>query len=194
LDKNRLLHRLLVKGTFNVQAAVNLTQSSTITMVGAGNVVTQLTIYSYEWVGQYEVDFITNNPIGADLKSFIKVMPPTRLLFDQEPRLLSDSINLNYQFKLDMTESAIQAILPDASHLGALSLSNPAENPSFIRSVYTQLPYNYHYFGLIVTLLMFILYLVKATVSVPQSDDQGEIISHVFLLRCGGVIFSLVYM
>lgn len=93
-----------------------------------------------------------------------------------------------------MTESAIQSILPDSAHSGSLSLSNPADNPSFIRSVYTQLPYNYHYFGLVVTLLMLIIYFIKATISVPQSDDQGEIISHVFLLRCGGVIFSLVYM
>ncbi len=93
-----------------------------------------------------------------------------------------------------MTETAIQAILPSASHMGSLSLSSPADNPSFIRSVYTQMPYNYHYFGLIVTLLMLIIYIVKATVSVPQSDDQGEIISHVFLLRCGGIIFSLTYM
>lgn len=95
-------------------------------MVGAGNVATQLTIYSYEWVSQYEVDFITNNPIGANLSSFIKAMPSTRLLLGKETRLLADGVNLNYQFKLDMTESAIQAILPDATHLGALSLSNPA--------------------------------------------------------------------
>lgn len=56
------------------------------------------------------------------------------------------------------------------------------------------MPYNYHYFGLVVTLLMLVIYFVKAAISVPQSDDQGELISHVFLLRCGGVIFSLAYM
>lgn len=83
------------------------------------------------------MDFITNNPIGADISSFINTMPSTRLLYNQETRLLAGSINLNYLFKLDMTESAIQAILPTATHLGALSLSNPADNPSFIRSVYT---------------------------------------------------------
>jgi hypothetical protein len=93
-----------------------------------------------------------------------------------------------------MTESAIQSILPSSDHTGSLSLTNPATNPSFIRSLYTQLPYNYHYFGLVVTLLMLVIYFIKAAVSVPQSDDQGELISHVFLLRCGGIIFSKVYM
>lgn len=36
-------------------------------MVGSGNTSVQLTIYSYEWISQYEVNFITNNPIGATL-------------------------------------------------------------------------------------------------------------------------------
>jgi hypothetical protein len=31
-------------------------------------------------------------------------------------------------------------------------------------------------------------------VTVPNSDDQGEIISHIFLLKCGGFIFGLAYM
>lgn len=154
-------------------------------MVGNSESVT-LTIASFAWVSDFEVTFITNNPLGDNFNSFYKAMPSARLL--------SSNINLNYQFKLEMTETAIQSILPSSDHAGALSLSNPAENPSFIRSVYTTLPYNYHYFGLIMTLLMFVIYFVKAVVSVPQSDDQGELVSHIFLLRCGGVIFSLAYM
>jgi hypothetical protein len=192
-SRERLLHRLIVRGTFNTQAAVNLTESSTISMLGGNGTSVQLTIYSYSWVSEYELNFITNNPIGANLSSLFRTMPAARLLHEST-RHLQSNIDLNYQFKLDMTESAIQSILPDSAHSGSLSLSNPADNPSFIRSVYTQLPYNYHYFGLVVTLLMLITYFIKATISVPQSDDQGEIISHVFLLRCGGVVFSLVYM
>lgn len=93
-----------------------------------------------------------------------------------------------------MTENAIQAILPSSDHMGSLSLSNPAENPSFIRSIYDQTTYNYHYFGLILMLLMLVIYFVKAAVSVPQSDDHGELMSHIFLLRCGGIIFSMAYV
>ncbi len=48
--------------------------------------------------------------------------------------------------------------------------------------------------GMILTILMLVIYFIKATVTVPNSDDQGEIVSHIFLLKCGGIMYSLVYM
>lgn len=123
-------------------------------------------------------------------------MPSMRLLQGKETDrlLMGTNVDLNYQFKLEMTESSIQAILPGSSHSGSLSLKSTASDPEFVRSIYSQVTYNYHYIGLILTLFMLIIYIVKATVSVPDSDDQGEIVSHIFLLKCGGVIFSLAYV
>ena len=165
-------------------------------MVGLNSTV-QLTIVSFEWPNNnYEVIFYTNNPLGSGFNSFYKSMPSMRLLQEkQDGRLLmGTNVDLNYQFKLDMTDSSIQAILPSSSHTGSLSLKSTASDPEFIRSIYSQVKYNYHYIGLILTLLMFVIYIIKATVSVPDSDDQGEIVSHIFLLKCGGVVFSLAYM
>ena len=165
-------------------------------MVGLNSTV-QLTIVSFEWPNNnYEIIFYTNNPLGSGFNSFYKSMPSMRLLQEkQDGRLLmGTNVDLNYQFKLDMTDSSIQAILPSSSHTGSLSLKSTASDPEFIRSIYSQVKYNYHYIGLILTLLMFVIYIIKATVSVPDSDDQGEIVSHIFLLKCGGVVFSLAYM
>lgn len=80
MSRDQLLHRLIVRGTFNTQAAVNLTNSSTITMLGGNGTSVQLTIYSYSWISEYELNFITNNPIGANFSSLFKKMPTARLL------------------------------------------------------------------------------------------------------------------
>lgn len=48
--------------------------------------------------------------------------------------------------------------------------------------------------GLILSIFLLIIYLIKAAVTVPQSDDQGELISHIFLLKCGGIMYSMVYL
>jgi hypothetical protein len=58
-----------------------------------------LTIYSYQWINEFEVDFITNNPIGDNFNSFFKAMPAARLLNEQQAshhRLLGSNMNLNY--------------------------------------------------------------------------------------------------
>lgn len=79
VDRNYLRHRLIVSGTYNTQTAVNLTQSSNITMVGNSVSIT-LTIISYYWVRNFELVFITNNPLGPNFNSLFKSMPPARLL------------------------------------------------------------------------------------------------------------------
>lgn len=58
-------------------------------------------------------------------------MPVKRLL-------QSTNVDLNYEFQLEMTESAIQAILPSSTHTGSLSLKSLADDPSFVRSLYSQ--------------------------------------------------------
>ena len=40
-----------------------------------------------------------------------------------------------------MTESAIQTILPTSSHSGSLSLKSLADDPTFLKSVYSQTTY-----------------------------------------------------
>jgi hypothetical protein len=72
-----------------------------------------------------------------------------------------------------MSENAIQTILPSSSHSGSLSLKSIADDPTFLKSVYSQTTYEYHYIGFAVTIYMVIIYLIKAAVSVPKSDDQG---------------------
>lgn len=49
-------------------------------MLGGNGTSVQLTIYSYSWISEYELNFITNNPIGANFSSLFKKMPTARLL------------------------------------------------------------------------------------------------------------------
>lgn len=106
-------------------------------------------------------------------------MPKARLLeegkniFSSSRFLAGSNVDLNYQFKLEMTESAIQSILPSSTHGGSLSLRAPANDPVFIRSLYVQISYNYHYIGYILIFLILVVYFIKAVVTVPNSDDQG---------------------
>ena len=80
MSKQQLLHRLIVRGTFNTQTAVNLTDCSNITMLGGNGTSLKLNIYSYRWISQYELNFITNNPIGANFNTLFKKMPVARLM------------------------------------------------------------------------------------------------------------------
>ena len=62
---------------------MDLASATTITMVGTGTSVT-LTILSFEWPdNNYEIDFYTNNPLGADFNSMVKSMPLTRRLNEE---------------------------------------------------------------------------------------------------------------
>ena len=54
--------------------------------------------------------------------------------------------------------------------------------------------YYYHVFGIIVTVFLFVIYSVKALFTTPHSYDKGQIIPHIFALKCGALIFFPNYL
>lgn len=81
ISLDQLKHRLIVSGSYNTsgETSINLTLSSTITMVGNSASI-QLTILTYYWVGNFELVFITNNPLGSNFSTLFKKMPAARFL------------------------------------------------------------------------------------------------------------------
>ena len=80
INSSRLLHRLIIRGSSYAQSAINLTQTTVITMVSTNGSL-QLNILSFQWPNNnYEIYFYTNNPLGSNFNTFLKTIPSMRLL------------------------------------------------------------------------------------------------------------------
>lgn len=79
----------------------------------------QLVIYSISWVSSNELLFVTNNPTNLNTND---IQLARRLL-------VSGSLNTGYSVTLQMTSSAVQAVLPDLNHAGDLTLDYSLNQP-----------------------------------------------------------------
>ena len=78
--------------------------------------------------------------------------------------------------------------MPWAIHGGDLFLKNNINDPTFYASVIKDQNFGYYIFGTAVTILMLVIYFVKATVTVPSSLDKGNLIPHILALKCPALI------
>lgn len=82
-----------------------------------------------------------------------------------------------------MDETAVLTLLPASNHGGNLFLSYSAKDPTFIASTLQLYDYKYHYFGICVTFILLVLFMVKGVVLDPNGKDKGQIIAHILLLK-----------
>lgn len=87
--------------------------------------------------------------------------------------LVGSNVDLNYEFKLFMTEQAIHDILPNLDHLGDLYLESPLSEPEFYKSYVEKKNYFYFLIGLSITVLLVLIYIVKITCLVPKTPNKG---------------------
>ena len=143
----------------------------------------------------YDMVFITNNPIGSEVSDSRRNMPflKRRRLEGARRMLPGSSVDLNYNFKIKLTEEAIHDVLPNLGHLGDLYLDYPLEDPEFYKSCLENVQYYHFIFGLIVTILLFLAYLIKVCCVMPSTKNRGQIIAHIFALKCGGLALYPTY-
>lgn len=92
-----------------------------------------------------------------------------------------------------ISEQAIHDVLPSLDHLGDLYLDYPMSDPEFYRSYIEQKPFYHFTFGLVITLLLFILYSSKVLFVIPETKNRGQIIAHIFAIKCGGLALYPTY-
>lgn len=146
-----------------------------------------LQIKEIEW-GNDDVSliFYTNNPYDVEFTD-MKKMNFTR-------RLLTGEI-LNYKVELEMNSDSIDKVLPKYTHSGDLRLDYSLDKPEFVATVVKSVNnYWYHLFGVIVVCVLFLSYLMKASCTVPTSEDQGQIIPHILALKAGVLILYPTYI
>ena len=87
-----------------------------------------------------------------------------------------------------MHESTIRQLYPELDVSGDLALEYGLDNPEFYSSIVENKNYYYFIFGYIVSALLAIVYLFKILCTVPQTEDTGEIIAHILLLKATAMV------
>jgi hypothetical protein len=100
----------------------DLIPETNITLLGAGGVVTDLTILTYEWAYDYlSIIFYTNNPLQFDYDGGGY---NSMELFKKRFLTQTSNFDLNLNFQITMTETAVASIMAStAIHKGSLYLS-----------------------------------------------------------------------
>ena len=94
-----------------------------------------------------------------------------------------------------MDESTLSSVLPNYAHSGSLQLSYSLDKPEFVATVVKGVnTYVYHLFGIIIICILFIGYLIKATCTVPRSQDLGQVTPHILAMKCGALILFPTYV
>lgn len=83
--------------------------------------------------------------------------------------------------------------MPKLPHFGDLYLDYPYSDPAFYESYIKKLTFNYHIFGLVITILLLIGFTLKICCFVTRTDDRGSIIPHIFSLKCGALALYPTY-
>lgn len=163
---------------------------SSVTTISLFNSATSttlsLTITSVEW-GRFasSIIFYTNNPLNINADTF--TMPFARMLVTQ------NDFSLSYQTKFKMTQAALALLLPNQIIPNDYSQDQPLMEPSFYMS-YLQNSGEYYFtiVGYVITAVLFLNFLVKATCTAPHSRDFGSIVPHVFSLKtCALMVFPI---
>ena len=93
------------------------------------------------------------------------------------------NIELNAKFQLTMDQAIVLTLLPTSLHGGDLYLSYNAHSPEFIASAISIFDYNYHYFGIVMAIYLFVFYFAKGVVIDVKGKDKGQLIAHILLLK-----------
>lgn len=105
-----------------------------------------------------------------------------------------EPFDLNAMTSIIFSDELRQTLMPNISLQGPVSVDYSLGEPEFYTSVITVGSESYLFIiGIIVTLFLFIKYLVKALKTVPYSPNIGNIIGHVFALKTGGMILYPTY-
>lgn len=84
--------------------------------------------------------------------------------------------------------------MPNISIKGPVSVNYSLEEPEFYTSyLKTQPEPLYFLIGLIITVVLFIKYSIKALKTVPNSPNHGHIIPHIFAIKTGALILYPTY-
>lgn len=102
-------------------------------------------------------------------------------------------MNNRFKTKIQMTEQGINSLFPTIHHTGDFNMKYSLSQPEFYRSVISQQTYYYHYFGMIVSVVLIVLYFLKATYFAPDADDKGEIIPHILCYKMMAFIIYPLY-
>ena len=76
-------------------------------------------------------------------------------------------MNNNFKTKIEMTEEGINSLFPEVHHSGSFFMKYKLSEPEFYRSVINTKTYYYQYFGFSVSVILVVLYLVKALFIAP---------------------------
>lgn len=91
-----------------------------------------------------------------------------------------------------MSETAVHEVLPGLDLKGDLNLDYPLEDPEFYRSYIEHKDYKYYLFGLFITIILLLGYLLKVCI-LPDTKIRGQIIPHIFAIKCGGLALYPTY-
>ena len=83
--------------------------------------------------------------------------------------------------------------MPKLSQFGDLYLTYPYSDPEFYQSYIRNLNFNYHIFGLVITVVLLLGYCIKICCFMTRTDDRGSIIPHIFSLKCGALALYPTY-
>lgn len=147
-----------------------------------------LVIKDVQWAtdNNYTLIFFTDNPI--DLRSKTKKMPFARLL--------SQSIDLaNSKTGIELSDQAIQQLLPGYQHSGSLVLDYKLDNPEFYASFTKEYTSNFPFYaiGAAITAILFLKFLLKSLATVPKSPNMGNIIPHILAFKVGALLLFPTY-
>lgn len=88
------------------------------------------------------------------------------------------------QVNFNMKRSAIEEILPTLDTNGDdLALEYKLDQPEFYKSVVRTQNYYFFVFGAVVVAVLLLFYLLKVCLLIPTTNDAGEIIPHVLLMK-----------
>lgn len=185
VNDTHLRHILYAKEFTFQQIEQNWPVDSALTLVDRAYNQILLTILKVEFSSKLDqLIFFTNNPIAKELADSFKSMP----IVKNARRLLAEmSLDLGYNLKLMLSEKATHDLMPSLDHMGDLYLDYPYSDPAFYQSYIQNRTYNYHIFGLVITILLFLVYTIKLCCVLPKSQDRGNIIPHIFAMRCGAL-------
>ena len=93
------------------------------------------------------------------------------------------------QITFSMKQSAVNELLPQLDTNGQdLGLDYKLDSPEFYKSVIKNEKYFFHIFGISVVGLLLLVYLIKICLVIPMTNDAGEIIPHVLLLKLPAMV------
>ena len=110
-------------------------------------------------------------------------------LFKKVKRVLAEVDPLNSKVEFVINKEAINQFYPSLVVDRDVELQYRLDEPHFYRSVIKEKNEYFFIFGYIVSIFLVLHYLFKILVSVPQTQNQGEIIPHILLLTAPAIVF-----